>query len=104
MDRKETLALSRFRQRLEKRIRVERMVLFGSRVRGTPGKWSDYDLLIVSPAFRNKKSWKRPLGFYRLWTLDAPVDFLCYTPEELTAFAARVSLVRKALKEGIPIA
>jgi len=37
------------------------------------------------------------------WDLGMPVDFLCYTPEEFAELSKRPSIVREALREGIPV-
>ena len=44
-------AISRFIEDLEKVIRVEAVILYGSYVRGKPHEWSDIDLAVVSPDF-----------------------------------------------------
>jgi hypothetical protein len=38
------------------------------------------------------------------WTMDYPVDFLCYTPEEFEEKRSEISIVRHAINEGIAIA
>ena len=43
--------VTRFIKELEKHIRVERVILFGSYARGTPRPFSDIDLIVVSPDF-----------------------------------------------------
>jgi uncharacterized protein len=44
-------AIRDFRERLERGIRVEAIVLFGSYARGTAHEWSDVDLAVISPDF-----------------------------------------------------
>lgn len=41
--------IERFRVALEREIRVDRLVLFGSYAHGAPDAWSDIDLAVVSP-------------------------------------------------------
>jgi uncharacterized protein len=43
--------ISDFIERLERAIRVEAVILFGSYAHGTPHKWSDIDLAVISPNF-----------------------------------------------------
>ena len=95
--------LKKFRQELNQFIPIQKMVLFGSRAYGKTHRWSDFDLIIVSPQFRKVKFRYRPSGFYRYWHLDYPVDFLCYTPEEFKKLSKQVTLVRAAVQEGIEI-
>ncbi|MBI3035604.1 nucleotidyltransferase domain-containing protein [Candidatus Woesearchaeota archaeon] len=95
--------LKQFKERLSRDIPIEKMYLFGSRAAGKPNRWSDFDLLIVSPEFRKKKFRYRALGFWKYWDLDYPVDFLCYTPEEFSKLKKQITIVREAVKEGIEI-
>ena len=95
--------LKEFKKNLSKQIPIERMFLFGSRAKGKPRRWSDFDLIIVSKKFRNVDSLKRAMGFYKYWHLDYPVDFLCYTPEEFKKLSKQITIVREAVKNGIEI-
>lgn len=95
--------LKEFKKKLSKKISISKIILFGSRARGKARRWSDFDLIIVSPDFERESSLNRAIGFYDYWTLDYPVDFLCYTPEEFERLKKKVSIVREALSEGIII-
>lgn len=44
-------AISDFIERLEKGIRVEAVVLYGSYANGEPHEWSDIDVAVISPDF-----------------------------------------------------
>ncbi len=102
MDRKEYLMyLKNFKKRLSKDIPIQKMYLFGSRAKGNPHRWSDFDLIIVSKKFKNKNSLERSVGFHKYWTIDYPVDFLCYTPDEFNKLKKQATLVREAVKDGI---
>ncbi|MDP3990160.1 MAG: nucleotidyltransferase domain-containing protein [archaeon] len=95
--------LKTFKKELSKDIVVNEMILFGSRAWGKPNRYSDFDIIVVSSSFRKKKSLKRSLGFYKRWNLDYPVDFLCYTPEEFNKLKKEITIVQKAVREGIII-
>lgn len=95
--------LKEFKRNLSKKIPIERMILFGSRVYGRPHRWSDFDLVIVSKGFRNVDSLNRSLGFYDYWNVDYPVDFLCYTPKEFNKLKKQITIVREAVRDGIEI-
>ncbi len=95
--------LKRFRNKLQKRYAIERMILFGSRARGQSRQFSDVDLIVVSRRFYRKGTIERAVPLYLEWDLNVPVDFLCYTPEEFKTLSARGGLVREALREGISI-
>lgn len=80
-----------------KELGVQRVVLFGSLVRGNPGLTSDLDLLIV---------WDTPLDFltrttelYRHLRPRVAADLLVYTPNEMERMAYK-PFVRRALEEG----
>ena len=95
--------LQAFRRKISKRYAVRRMILFGSRARGTPHRYSDVDLIIVRTKFRRRNIVDRASPLYMECDLDLPVDFLCYTPEEFDELSKRPSIVREALREGVPI-
>ena len=95
--------LELFGERLSKNLPLQKMILFGSRAKGNASRYSDFDLLLVSSAFNKKASLDRPIGLYKKWTLDYPVDFLCYTPEEFHLLKKKPTLVREAVEEGIEI-
>lgn len=105
MDKKESIIkkLKNFRSSLNEEIPIEKMFFFGSRAIGKPHRDSDIDLIIVSPKFRKKKFRYRPLGFYKYWNLNYPVDFLCYTPEEFNKLKKQITIIREAVREGIEI-
>ena len=104
MDKKSLIGkLSGFKDALGKRMRVDVVLLFGSRAYGRPTKYSDVDLIVVSPAFRGVKFRKRPVELYDYWDIDLPVDLLCYSPEEFKSKSRDPTIVREALRRGISI-
>jgi predicted nucleotidyltransferase len=67
--------------RIVTRFDPERIILFGSRARGTAGPDSDVDLLVVMPVEGSKS--RTRLEFRRaLRGIRAPVDITVSTPEE----------------------
>jgi uncharacterized protein len=95
--------LGHFKKILDNDIKVSKMIFFGSRAFGKAHRDSDIDLIVVSPSFRKKRSLNRGVDFYLKWSLDYPVDFLCYTPEEFEKKKKQISIVKKAVEEGIEI-
>ena len=95
--------LQRFHRRIAQRYQIERMILFGSQARGDARKDSDVDLIVVSPRFQRKNAIDRAYLLHLEWDLGRPVDFLCYTPDEFRELSRRPSIVREALREGIPV-
>lgn len=95
--------LKEFLSRISKKVRVSRLIFFGSRARGHPRKYSDVDLIVVSPDFRKKK-FGRSRELYDFWDLDLPVDFLCFTPEEYEEKRkSPLNIVGMAERKGINI-
>lgn len=105
MDRKKSIInqLKQFKEEVERDITIKKMILFGSYASGKVHRWSDIDLIIVSPKFRGMNFFRRGAKMYDYWTLDYPVDFLCYTPEEFNRMKNGITIVRGALKNGIAI-
>ena len=55
MGRKKHLTyLNEFKEELGRFTPISKMILFGSRAHGKNSRWSDFDLVIVSPTFRKK--------------------------------------------------
>jgi predicted nucleotidyltransferase len=55
LDRK----LDDFVRRLQARIRLEAVILYGSFAKGTAREWSDIDIAVVSPDFEDLSTWDR---------------------------------------------
>jgi len=86
--------------RIVEAVRPERVVLFGSRARGTAGPHSDVDLLVVAESDRPR--YERAIPIYRA-IADIPVeaDVIVFTPAEVRDWS-RVdqAFVTTALTEG----
>ena len=95
--------LKSFRGLVNNDYPIEKMIFFGSRAKGKPHRYSDIDLVIVSPKFRKLDFIQRGSKMYDYWNIDYPVDFLCYTPKEFNKLKKQVTIVREAIKEGIEI-
>ncbi|MGH9338831.1 MAG: nucleotidyltransferase domain-containing protein [Acidobacteriota bacterium] len=89
--------------KLRSDVRVDEIILFGSRVQGKTGRDTDVDLVIVSPDFEGMDFFQRGAKMYDHWDLDYPVDFLCYTPEEFDKLKKRTSMVSEAAKTGVAV-
>jgi hypothetical protein len=67
---------------LQKKIDIERVLLFGSRARNEALTTSDVDLAVVSEDFHGM-GWIERLEFLSLnWRYDVPADCFGYTPQE----------------------
>ncbi|MBI2151377.1 nucleotidyltransferase domain-containing protein [Candidatus Woesearchaeota archaeon] len=105
MDNKAIIkSLKAYKKKISKKIKVDKMIFFGSMVNGKPHKYSDIDLLVVSTGFIKKRYVQRPLWLYKEWDLDFPADILCYTPEEIKERKNKKwGVVQEAFKTGIEI-
>ncbi len=104
MDKKQLIKeLEKFKKKIEKKYKVKKIILFGSRSRTSkPEKDSDVDLIVVGE-FKEKTNLKRSPDLYLEWDINLPVDFLCYTPEEFEKLSKKITIVREALKKGVVI-
>ncbi len=87
---------------LSKRIRVERVILFGSRARGDATELSDVDLLVVSSDFGHDILADYALLYRSLPVLDVDVDMIPYTPTKL-ASAERDTFLETVLEDGVTV-
>ena len=86
--------------RIVARFEPSRILLFGSRARGTDNRWSDVDLLVVMEEVTDKR---RAAVEIRRTLSDLPVskDIIVTTPEEIARRGHLVgSVLRAALREG----
>ncbi len=101
--RKDLEIVKKFKKELSKKIPIKKLILFGSRASGKTHEWSDFDIIVVSDNFKEKKTFERGIGFYDYWNENYPVDFICLTPKEFNTLKKRITLVRQAVEEGIEI-
>jgi len=98
------LAIARkFKKKAEKLVKMNKLIFFGSRVKGTFGRYSDFDLLIVSKDFEGIPWYRRPGKFYTAWKEDYPLEMLCYTPDEFRKKQKTPGIISEAVKTGIEI-
>lgn len=99
-------AIGRFAERLRQEIAAERVLLFGSHARGEAHAQSDYDLIVVSPAFAMVEPARRAVGLRQLWYAvggDAPLDLICVTPQEFEDAQHCISLIAAVLPEAVDL-
>lgn len=65
-------------------IHITKTILYGSYAKGTPGPYSDIDLVVVSPDFKRMHPLRRQEFLAQMtMDIDAPIEVLGYTPQEL---------------------
>ncbi|OGF20875.1 hypothetical protein A2316_00610 [Candidatus Falkowbacteria bacterium RIFOXYB2_FULL_38_15] len=90
-------------ERLEKKIKIKGVLLFGSFAYGHPTKHSDVDLAIISPDFQKKDFWNRVdwLTFMRKNVADTiAMDVFGYTPSEFRDIEKHSAIMAVAKKRG----
>ena len=92
-----------FVARLRQALDPERIVLYGSRVRGDWLHHSDYDFIVVSPSFVGVPFVRRASLATKHWPGRERVEVLAYTPEEFQIKAQRIGIVQEALREGVDL-
>jgi|GEM_PF-3424324 len=94
--------LQKFRRDLEaKGYSVKRMILFGSHARGDAMKYSDVDIIIVSPQFIRLSPPRRRMMLEELWApMDLPIETLPYTPDEFRQIQKTSYTVKEAMRYG----
>jgi len=84
VDQKILAIIMDFKNRIEKelQIRVEEIILFGSRARGDYRIDSDVDLIIISNEWKGSIL-ERMAPLYRLWKYDIDATLIPLKPHEL---------------------
>ena len=96
--------LKKFIRKVNKKFKLEQVILFGSRARGDYLINSDVDLILVSKDFENLPFRKRMVEVIGDWDAYLDLEVLCYTPEEFNRKKEEEGIVKYALKEGINFA
>ena len=87
-------------RRIVQTAQPDKIILFGSRARGDARPDSDFDVLVIKES--SEPGYRRDAPLYlALAGLNAPVDVMVYTPEEVTDWSAvPQAFVTTALREG----
>ncbi|NOZ05714.1 MAG: nucleotidyltransferase [Chloroflexi bacterium] len=80
--------------------------LWGSSAYGQPHAESDIDLIVVSEAFNNIKFSRRMALLLRRIGVSqdrnvGAIDVLCYTPKEFSRKRQQITILNRAVREGI---
>ncbi|HVC32024.1 MAG TPA: nucleotidyltransferase domain-containing protein [Chloroflexota bacterium] len=98
--------LKHFAECLRSELGAERVLLFGSRARGTAERVRDYDFIVVARSFEGIHILDRGRGlrdiFYEVGGY-APMDLICLTPEEFEEARHRITLVAAVRPEAIDL-
>ena len=93
------LILGRIVRRVVEAARPERIILFGSAVRGEMNRHSDVDLLVVKAGAHRRNT--EELIHRNLRGVGAAVDVVVVTPEDIERYGdAHALVIKPALAEG----
>lgn len=93
-----------YRQNLGEKIKIKKIILFGSAARGKMSRDSDIDLIIISPQFKKMGFMERLIFLSRMrrgMKKSAPMDIFGYTPKEFEKLSKESMVLREAKREGI---
>lgn len=93
--------LREFLSRLEERLAVDGLAVFGSRARNDHWTDSDVDLVVVSPVFEGMRRRDRIEALLEQWPGGVACEPLGYTPEEL--LRVDTPLLWEILSDGRPV-
>lgn len=89
-----------YADRLKEQIRVDRIIVFGSRARGEALNQSDVDVAVISPSFADMP-WVRRLEFLSVnWRYNVPGECFGYTPEEFETRGDELGFVGEIQRHG----
>ncbi len=105
-DEKVRYLIDNYMEKIKDIYAANEVWLWGSRAYGTPNKYSDIDLIVVSNKFSKIKFIRRMYEFTNKLGLlldrnAEVVDALCYTPEEFERKKQEIGVVREAVEKGI---
>jgi predicted nucleotidyltransferase len=87
-------------RRIVQAAQPDKIILFGSRARGDARPDSDIDILVIQDS--TEPGYRRDAALYlALAGLNAPVDLITYTPEEVSNWSAvPQAFLTTAVREG----
>lgn len=91
---------------LEGKIKIKKIILFGSAARNQMHRDSDIDLIVLSSQFKKMEFMERLIFLSRArrgMKKSAPMDIFGYTPEEFEELSKKTIILKEAKKEGISI-
>ena len=93
-------AIRRMTNRIAKRFKPYKIVLFGSHARGTAGPDSDVDLLVVMRLTSTRRQQATAID-KSLMGIKMPADVIVVTPEDVERCKDQIgSIIRPAMREG----
>lgn len=82
------------------KLPIKEVILFGSFAKGTSHKWSDIDLAVISPKFKDPLKAMQYLWLKRIGDKGITIEPIGFSPED---FKEKTSLNHEIKKTGIKI-
>lgn len=96
--------IERFKQeilpKIVKEFNPDKVLLFGSLVKGTFNENSDLDIIVISDSFNEIPFINRMSLLLKKFKFPKHIDYLCYTPEEFERIKEKSSLLIDALEHA----
>lgn len=86
-----------------KEFKPKKVIIFGSSVKGTAKRYSDIDVIIISPYFSHIPFLKRMPLVLKKPSFPKHVDYICYTPEEYERIKEESSIIMDALENALEV-
>ncbi|MEK7398358.1 MAG: nucleotidyltransferase domain-containing protein [Candidatus Poribacteria bacterium] len=86
---------------LVKEFKPEKVIFFGSRVKGNAKSNSDIDIIIISSYFKDVPFLKRMPLVLKKVSFPKHVDYMCYTREEYDRIKNESSIIMDALENSL---
>ncbi|MFA5019551.1 MAG: nucleotidyltransferase domain-containing protein [Candidatus Pacearchaeota archaeon] len=95
--------LNEYLKKVNKKFKIDRAILFGSRARGDWVFNSDVDLILISKDFKGVPFRKRMSEVIGYWDEYIDLEVICYTPKEFNRLSKMVTIAKEAKERGIII-
>ena len=89
--------------KLIEEFRPEKVIIFGSRVRGTANKDSDIDVIVISSYFADIPFLRRMPSVLKKVSFPKHVDYLCYTRNEYERIKNESAIIMDALENSVEL-
>jgi predicted nucleotidyltransferase len=89
--------------KLVREFKPEKVIIFGSRVRGTANEDSDIDVIVISSYFADIPFLKRMPFVLKKVPFLKHVDYLCYTRSEYDRIKDESSIIMDALENSVEL-
>jgi predicted nucleotidyltransferase len=105
MDKNLTGIIRDYKRSLENLgIKVERVILYGSRATGAGQEWSDIDIVVLSEDFAQMDIWERLVVLGKAGAgIRHPIEALGYTEKEYAAAGRGTFLGDEIKKKGVAV-